>query len=120
MDTPEAICNIRCAPACRCQHCGRGFNPRRRNVGTKFCSDACRQAAYRDRHPGRWALIVWPNPGRSDLRARFAFFNTRAAAAAAAPRDRVHTIVDRTVTARPHPSVEELLRTWTAAKTRAM
>lgn len=32
----------------RCAHCGKAFTPK--NSRAKFCSDACRAAAYRKRH----------------------------------------------------------------------
>lgn len=49
-----------------CPVCGRGFRP----VGRRrFCSDACRQAAFRRRHPSV-PLPLPPVPGRAARTAR--------------------------------------------------
>jgi hypothetical protein len=38
-----------------CPSCGRGFSPTGRR---RFCSDACRQAAWRARHPGKLVTAI--------------------------------------------------------------
>jgi hypothetical protein len=83
-----AICNNT-----RCRRCGRAFTPKRRTKGTLFCSDACRQAAYRDRRPRPWVLVVWSRD--ADMLASFSYWPTEAAAIAHAPHDgRVSTVVN--------------------------
>lgn len=55
-----------CAPANRsravCEHCGGPMKPGRRGEPKRFCSDACRRAAWRARHdpspPGRASLLA--------------------------------------------------------------
>ena len=105
---------------CICRHCGRPFRPDRRNAGGLYCSDACLQASHdgQRQQPGRWALVVWRTTG--DMTARYSYFDTRAAAVAASPAGVPSTVVDRTITAtRPHPSVEEVLKSL-AAKSKAV
>jgi hypothetical protein len=104
--------------SCTCGFCGRVFKPRRANPDG-YCSQDCRDASAGTQQPGRWALVVWQETG--DMRSRFAFFDTRAAAVAAAPPAVPFTVVDRTVTAaRAHPSPEEVLKACLARRTRAV
>jgi hypothetical protein len=92
--------------------------------GAQVCT-ACERRAAREYRARRrmarlrpWVLVTWTaGPGA----ASFAYFATEADAERAAPHDRPYTVVNgRRQPRRPLPSVEELLRTWTAAKTRAM
>jgi hypothetical protein len=73
-----------------CARCGSGFTPARGDA--LYCSNRCRQAAYRARPPapGSIALIVWTR----DLRAVWTYYATPAAAARYAPQDAPFTIVD--------------------------
>jgi hypothetical protein len=65
------------------------------------------------------SCCVWQQTG--DMGSRFAFFDTRAAAVAAAPPAAPFTVVDRTVTAaRPHPSTEDVLKACLARRTRVL
>jgi hypothetical protein len=92
----------------RCARCRAPFIPARADA--RYCSDGCRQAAYRDRRPRPWVLVVWERGG--DMTARFTYYATEAAAAAHAPTDgRPSTVVyGRRPPWRHLPSVEDLVR----------
>jgi hypothetical protein len=89
-----------------CARCWGPFTPARADA--VFCSPACKQAAYRDRRPHPWAVVVWN--GRA-MDASFSYHRTRTAAARHAPADgRVFTVVN--VARKPWvhmPSINELL-----------
>jgi hypothetical protein len=115
----RARAGLHATVGCACGFCGRVFTPGRANPDGRYCSQDCRDAAAGKERPGRWALVTWQETG--DMRSRFTFFDTRAAAVAAAPPGVPSTVIDRTVTAaRPHPSTEEVLKMCLARRTRAV
>jgi len=44
------------AEAVQCDHCGKWFVARRVKRNKRYCSNACKQAAYRDRQNG-WQAV---------------------------------------------------------------
>lgn len=44
------------ADAVQCEHCGKWFVAKRLKRNKRFCSNACKQAAYRERQNG-WQAV---------------------------------------------------------------
>ena len=80
-------------PARVCERCHASFARRR---DARFCCNACRQFAYRQRN-WTWATVSWNHKtsrGVNTFAASWRFFRSREAALAAAPVGKVWSVVD--------------------------
>jgi hypothetical protein len=101
---------IEVRPAQQCARCGALFTPSR--TDTKFCSGACRQAAWRAARPRDWAVVWWVRDRKAaEIRARWSYHLTAELAQRAAPPDEPFTVVNiRKPPSITFPSIEEIVR----------
>jgi hypothetical protein len=107
---PRSHRAIEFRPARPCARCGCAFTPTRTDA--KFCSAACKQAAWRASRPRPTiALVTWHTDDHNDVMASWTFHHSHAAALAAAPTaGEPYSIVNIAVAATiQYPSIDELI-----------